>query len=155
MSSSITCAVSGLAERVILEPWTDDPEHLTQCVALMDVFVLNSLWEGSPLAIIEAMAMERPVVATDIPALREMVQEAGCGLLSSPGRPERMALDILRVLDSPELARALGRERTAGGNDRDIRSIRLPNGMPSFISAWHPPGFTMDHTPQGKAAGLR
>jgi glycosyltransferase involved in cell wall biosynthesis len=98
----------GLTERVILEPWTDDADYLTQCVAMMDVFVLNSLWEGSPLAIIEAMAMERPVVATDIPALREMVQEAGCGLLSSPGRPERMAPDILRVLDSPELARAFG-----------------------------------------------
>jgi glycosyltransferase involved in cell wall biosynthesis len=98
----------GLAERVILEPWTDDPEYLTQCVAMMDVFVLNSLWEGSPLAIIEAMAMERPVVATDIPALREMVQEAGCGLLSSPGHPERMAADVLRVLDSPELAHTLG-----------------------------------------------
>jgi len=98
----------GLTERVILEPWTDDADYLTQCVAMMDVFVLNSLWEGSPLAIIEAMAMERPVVATDIPALREMVQEAGCGLLSSPGRPERMAPDILRVLDSPELAHALG-----------------------------------------------
>jgi glycosyltransferase involved in cell wall biosynthesis len=98
----------GLADRVILEPWTDDPERLTQCVAMMDVFVLNSLWEGSPLAIIEAMAMERPVVATDIPSLREMVQEAGCGLLSSPGKPQQMAPDILRVLDSPELARALG-----------------------------------------------
>lgn len=98
----------GLTERVILEPWTDDADYLTQCVAMLDVFVLNSLWEGSPLAIIEAMAMERPVVATDIPALREMVQEAGCGLLSSPGRPERMAPDIMRVLDSPELARALG-----------------------------------------------
>ena len=98
----------GLAERVIVEPWTDDPEYLTQCVALMDVFVLNSLWEGSPLAIIEAMAMERPVVATDIPALREMVQEAACGLLSSPGQPKRMVPDILRILDSPELARTLG-----------------------------------------------
>jgi len=98
----------GLSPRVILEPWTDDADHLAECVSLMDVFVLNSLWEGSPLAIIEAMAMERPIVATDIPALREMVQEAGCGLLSSPGRPDLMAPDVLRVLNSPELARALG-----------------------------------------------
>jgi glycosyltransferase involved in cell wall biosynthesis len=98
----------GLSARVILEPWTDDADYLTQCVAIMDVFVLNSLWEGSPLAIIEAMAMERPIVATDIPALREMVQEAGCGLLSSPGRPDLVANDILRVLDSPDLAHALG-----------------------------------------------
>lgn len=99
---------NGLEKHVILEPWTDDANYLTQFVAAMDVFVLNSLWEGSPLAIIEAMAMERPVIATDIPALREMVQEAGSGLLSSPGRPDLMALNILRVLDSPDLASILG-----------------------------------------------
>jgi hypothetical protein len=139
---------------VILEPWTDDADYLTQCVAMMDVFVLNSLWEGSPLAIIEAMAMERPVVATDIPALREMVQEAGCGLLSSPGRPEQWRPTfcgcwIRRNWRTPW-------ERMGGGRRlRDIHSTRLPNGTPSFISVWRPPWFTTDHTQAGKTAGLR
>jgi glycosyltransferase involved in cell wall biosynthesis len=98
----------GLVGNVLLQEWTDDQELLTGYMALMDVFMLNSLWEGCPLSVIEAMAMERPVVATDIPALCEMVGEPGAGLLSIPGQPELAAENILRVLDSPRLASRLG-----------------------------------------------
>jgi len=98
----------GLVDNVLLREWTDDRELLASYVAMMDVFMLNSLWEGAPLSVIEAMAMERPVVATDIPALREMVGEPGAGLLSSPGQPELSAENVLQLLDSPELARRLG-----------------------------------------------
>jgi len=42
-----------------------------------DAFVLSSAWEGMPLALGEAMAMEKPVVATDVGGVRELVGEAG------------------------------------------------------------------------------
>jgi len=42
-----------------------------------DAFVLASAWEGMPLAVGEAMAMERPVVATDVGGVRELVGDAG------------------------------------------------------------------------------
>ena len=44
-----------------------------------DGFVLSSRWEGMPLAVAEAMAMEKPVVATDVGGVRELVGE--CGVL--------------------------------------------------------------------------
>jgi glycosyltransferase involved in cell wall biosynthesis len=94
-----------LARRVILCPWVDD---ITEAVALMDIVVLNSLWEGLPLSLIEAMAMGKPILATDISGNRELVGGAGCGLLSPAGQPELMAVDLLRLLRSRNLMRTLG-----------------------------------------------
>ena len=42
-----------------------------------DAFVSGSAWEGMPLAVGEAMAMEKPVVATDVGGVRELVGDAG------------------------------------------------------------------------------
>lgn len=50
-----------LSEKVTFHCWTD---HVPDLVSLMDVFVLNWLWEGLPLTILEAMAMKKPIVAT-------------------------------------------------------------------------------------------
>jgi glycosyltransferase involved in cell wall biosynthesis len=62
-----------------------------------DGFVLSSAWEGMPLAVAEAMAMEKPVVATDVGGVRELVGDAG---LVVPSRnPDALAaamLDIMR-----------------------------------------------------------
>jgi hypothetical protein len=74
-------------------PKTAKEEHGSRnsFVALMDIFALNSLWEGLLLAAIEAMAMGKPIVATDVEGSRELVVANKCGRLSPPGRPDVMA----------------------------------------------------------------
>jgi glycosyltransferase involved in cell wall biosynthesis len=62
----------------------------------VDAFVLGSAWEGMPLAVGEAMAMEQPVVATDVGGTRELVGEAG--LLVPARNPEALAEAMLRVM---------------------------------------------------------
>jgi glycosyltransferase involved in cell wall biosynthesis len=74
----------------------------------MNVFVSASRWEGMPLAILEAMAAKRPVVATSVPGSSELIEHGVTGLLVAPEDPEAMAQAVLRLLDDPGLAASLG-----------------------------------------------
>ena len=55
-------------------------EDIPELLSIMDIFVLPSYREGMPVSLLEAMAMELPVVATDIRGSREEVDET-CGIL--------------------------------------------------------------------------
>lgn len=66
------------------------------------VFVLSSLWEGSPNALAEALALGTPVVATDCPSgPRELLRDGRYGRLTPPGDPDRLAEAIEETLDNP------------------------------------------------------
>jgi glycosyltransferase involved in cell wall biosynthesis len=68
----------GVGDRVALPGWVDNPRtHLP----LIDIFVLPSRSEGFPLAIVEAMLAARPVIATRVGSVAEMVLEGETGLL--------------------------------------------------------------------------
>jgi glycosyltransferase involved in cell wall biosynthesis len=66
-----------------------------------DVFVFPSRWEGSPGAVIEAMALETPIVASDLPSIREVVADARGARLVPVEDHHEMARAIAQVLDSP------------------------------------------------------
>lgn len=76
-----------------------------------DVFVLPSLSEGMPLALLEAMWAGRPIVASDVGDIG-MALADGAGLLVEPGNPPALAEAIGRVLANADVARELG-ERAA------------------------------------------
>lgn len=77
-------------------------------MAAADVFVLPSRAEGSPGVLLEAMALEAPVVASDIPSVQEI---AGSGeptmMLAPPDAPERLAAAIIDLLGDEHAARSL------------------------------------------------
>ncbi len=74
-----------------------------------DGFVLSSAWEGLPLALAEAMSMQKPVVATDVGGVRELV--GSTGLLVPPGDSQALAESMLRVMAMTPLERKmLGRD---------------------------------------------
>jgi glycosyltransferase involved in cell wall biosynthesis len=76
---------------------------------LVDLVVLSSVMkEALPLAVIEAMAAARPVVATRVGFLDDLVVNGSTGKLVPPGDPEALAEAIVRVLEDPERARAWG-----------------------------------------------
>ena len=84
-----------------------------ELLSLFDVFVLPSLWEGLPLALLEAAAMGKPLVATNIDGVREVIRDGETGLLVPPSNPEKLAEAILRLLRDKDLAHKLGENAKA------------------------------------------
>ena len=78
-------------------------------LALSDVFVLPSISEGTSMALLEAMAGSKPIVATDIPGNRDVLRHEHNCLLVPPGNPEKLAEAISFLLNHPQIAAAYGR----------------------------------------------
>ena len=96
----------GVAERVTWAGWLSDPRAT---LGEMDVFVLPSRFEGFPLALVEAMLAERPVVATTTGSVEDAVIEAKTGFLVPPDDPEALAEGINQVLADANRGGEMGR----------------------------------------------
>jgi glycosyltransferase involved in cell wall biosynthesis len=84
----------------------------------LDIAVVPSRYEGSPLVLLEAMAMGLPIVASDIPGIREFIDHGRTGLLVPPGDPASMAAAIQGLLDDEPLRRRLGAAARQAAMDR-------------------------------------
>jgi glycosyltransferase involved in cell wall biosynthesis/peptidoglycan/xylan/chitin deacetylase (PgdA/CDA1 family) len=73
-----------------------------------DIFALSSLWEGLPIVVLEAMAAEKPVVATAVDGVREVVEHGKTGLLVDPHRADLLANGVIELLKNPDRARTMG-----------------------------------------------
>ena len=76
--------------------WLGLCEDMPTTIAAADAFVLSSAWEGMPLVVGEARAMEKPVVATDVGGVCELVGDAG--VLVPPKAPHVLAEAMLRMM---------------------------------------------------------
>jgi len=83
-------------------------ENVGQLLFASDVGVLSSKAEGFANAILEYLAAGLPVVATDVGGVREAVVEGETGHVVASGDDEKMAAGIIRLLNDPERARAMG-----------------------------------------------
>jgi glycosyltransferase involved in cell wall biosynthesis len=95
----------GLTENVRILGWRADVPAL---MAASEVVVLPSRWEGLPYALLEAMALARPCVATTVGGCPEAIESGVSGLLIPPQDPDALAEAILALLADPAWARALG-----------------------------------------------
>jgi glycosyltransferase involved in cell wall biosynthesis len=97
----------GVSERIEWKGWSDTPRsHL----ASLDVFVLPSRNEGFPLAVLEALLAETPVVATDVGSVAEAIRDGETGLLVPAEDHGALATALRRLLADGELGRRLGEE---------------------------------------------
>ncbi|MGO0123314.1 glycosyltransferase family 4 protein [Desulfothermobacter acidiphilus] len=99
--------VLGLGERVRLVGY-QPPEEIPSILRSLDIFVLPSLSEGMPLAVLEAMAAGKPVIATRVGGIPEAVLEGETGYLVPPGDSQALALALEKLLRSPDKARSMG-----------------------------------------------
>jgi glycosyltransferase involved in cell wall biosynthesis len=74
-----------------------------------DLFLLTSLSEGIPLTLIEAMASELPIVATQVGGVPELVEDGITGLLAPAGDDASLADCVLRLARDPQFCRQMGR----------------------------------------------
>ena len=93
----------GLGDRIVFTGWRTDAQQL---LPLFDVWVMSSLWEAMPMALIEAMASGRRIVVTDVCDNRAIVEEGACGVLVPAKDAAAMAEAVDAVLAHPEDARA-------------------------------------------------
>ena len=101
----------GISDRVV---FLGDRPDIPALLAACDVFVLPSLYEGLPLAVLEAMAAGKPVVATAVGGTSEVVVHGKTGLLIRPRDPSALAIALREILSDPKWARAMG----AAGRER-------------------------------------
>lgn len=90
-----------LSDRVRFLPPRADVERLYPC---MDALALPSLWEGLPLALLEAGAAGVPVVASDAPGIRELVAHETTGLFFPAGDASALSRALVRLARDPALA---------------------------------------------------
>ena len=94
----------------------------------MDIFVLPSHREGIGLSILEASAMEKPVVTTDIRGCREVVKNGKTGILILPKNSEELAKAIIYFLENPKKAKEMskaGREKVEKEFDERVVFDRM------------------------------
>jgi glycosyltransferase involved in cell wall biosynthesis len=96
---------AGVEDRVVLAGTRPDAWAL---VGAADAVVIPSRSEGMPLAALEALAAGRPLVATAVRGLRELLVDGRTAILVPPDDPDALAAGIRRVLDDAALARSLG-----------------------------------------------
>ena len=94
--------VRGIANHVLFTGPRSDVEEILAC---LDLFVSSSLWEGLPTVIMESMAAEVAVVATDIPGTRELVRDQHTGWLVPPGDASALAQAIQGALGDAQSRR--------------------------------------------------
>lgn len=94
----------GVAERVRFLGRRDD---IAELLAAADVFALPSLYEGSSLAVLEAMAARRPVVSSAIGGTDELIDDDRDGLLVPPGDAAALAAALRRLFSDRELRESL------------------------------------------------
>ncbi|MBE2899530.1 hypothetical protein DNK57_01630 [Methanothermobacter thermautotrophicus] len=84
-------------------------EDIPEILAASDIFVLPSTAEGTPISILEAMAMGKPIIATDVGAVAEQVTEGRNGFLVPPVSPDELADRIIRVSLDRDLLESMGK----------------------------------------------
>jgi glycosyltransferase involved in cell wall biosynthesis len=112
-------AALGIADRVVFAGHrTDVPDLL----GALDVFCISSLYEGTPLALFEAMAAGKAIVSTSVDGCREVLEDGVTGVLVPPADAAALASGLDRVLGDAALREGLGRQALAASSRYDVRA---------------------------------
>jgi len=107
---------------------TTDP---TGVVAQADVVLMTSISEGLPMSVLEAMSQGRPIVATGVGGVPDVVK--GCGAVAAPGDDHALAMGVVMLLRNPGLAWRLGQR----GHDRLARLFNEDVCVEGYRSLLH------------------
>lgn len=100
----------GASDRVTFVGWRDDVAEIMQ---ILDVFVLPSLNEGMGRVLVEAMAAAKPIVASNVGGIPDLVRDGQNGLLVSPGDSDGLCVAMKKLLDDKKMRNEMGRRGRA------------------------------------------
>lgn len=109
----------GLDEAVTFTGFREDAVRIASA---FDLFAMSSLHEGLSIALIEAMALGKPVVVTRVGGLPEVVEDGKDGILVPPSDPGTLAARITEVLGDPALRERLGQAARQRAEAFDVRA---------------------------------
>jgi glycosyltransferase involved in cell wall biosynthesis len=107
----------GIGPRVVFAGHRAD---VPAVLGAIDVFCISSNYEGTPLALFEAMASGKAIVSTAVDGCREVLEDGTTGLLVPPRDPDALAAALARVADDPELQARLSRMARDASRRYDI-----------------------------------
>lgn len=119
-----------VADRVLIAGWRQDARSL---MAGFDVFVLPSLYEGFPLAILEAMAAGLPCVVSDVDGVAEAVEQGQTGFLCPVNDESAWLTTLQGCLERPQLLSELGR----CGRERYLARFSVEAMARNTLSVYH------------------
>ncbi len=90
--------------------WAGFCDRIPLAMAALDIYVCPSLSESLPLTLLEAMTAAKPIVATQVGGIPEIIQDQHTGLLVPPKDSQALASSIARLLDHPDLSQRLGQQ---------------------------------------------
>jgi glycosyltransferase involved in cell wall biosynthesis len=119
-----------ISDRVHLLTYRNDVPDL---LAAADIFVMPSLWEGLPLAVLEAMQMGVCVVASETSGIPEAIVSEEHGLLVPPGDEAALANSLKRVIRDPELRNRLA----LAGKTRALSEFTIDSTTSSYEALYN------------------
>ena len=96
----------GIADHIRFYGWQRD---IQQLYSSLDLLVVTSKNEGTPMSVIEAMAAAKPVVATRVGGVPDLIRHGWNGMLAEPGDADQLAKLVIDLLDDSQLAKRLAR----------------------------------------------
>ena len=99
-------------------------KDVRKAIAASNIYVLPSYREGTPRTVLEAMAMGRPIITTDVPGCRETVVNGKNGFLISPNSVEQLVAAVERFINEPELIGKMGKcSRNIAEEKYDVHKV--------------------------------
>ncbi len=136
----------GLADRVIFTGFRDDA---TRVMAAADVFTLASRWEGLPVALMEALALGLPVVATNVGGVGEAMHDGIDALLVPPGDPAALADALQRVCTDQHVRERLAVASAARASEFDVsRAVQRLEQVYAELVRPHPEAAAEESPPE-------
>ena len=106
MAEEVRALANELGVKIAITGYISGAAELS---ATLDVFVITSIYEGLGRALTEAAASERPLVATAVNGIPDLIEPGVTGLLANATDPAGIASSVVWMLDHPEQAKAMGR----------------------------------------------
>jgi glycosyltransferase involved in cell wall biosynthesis len=110
----------GLGDRFVFGGFARD---VARVVSAFDLSVFPSLWEGTPLTVFEALAMGKPIVATDADGLVDVLTHEADALIVPKRDAAGLARAMVRLMDDESLRRRLGGGARTTGRQYDIAAF--------------------------------
>lgn len=125
----------GMKQHIHLTGFRERQEALSILKA-SDIFVMSSRQEGTPLALLEAAALGKPILATACGGIPELVQDGQEALLVPAGDIHQLGLGLLRLSHDPHLAERLGRQAQSKVQQAFSLNLQVQATQQAYLKAF-------------------